>query len=82
MVDAIEGRLNDNQWLGGQQPSKEDSTAFTGLGDACPSADTHPNAHAWYVLTSRFTQAVRDSWPEGGAAPAKEGVSTFGIGPK
>ena len=74
MVDAIESRLNENQWLGGQQPTKEDATAFADLAGKLPSADTHPNAFAWASLVSRFTDAVRGTWPEGGA-PAKEGVS-------
>ncbi len=74
MVDAIESRLTDAQWLGGQQPSKEDASAFAELAGNMPSADTHPNAFAWAMLVSRFTDAVRGSWPEGGA-PAKEGVS-------
>ena len=73
MVDAIESKLNDAVWLGGQQPSKEDATSFAELADKMPSADTHPNAFAWYNLVSRFTEQVRGSWAEG--APAKEGVS-------
>ena len=32
MVDAIESKLGDNCWLGGQQPSKEDAEQFVSLG--------------------------------------------------
>lgn len=75
MVDAIESRLQENQWLGGQQPSKEDAETFKNMAGANPNPDTHPNAFGWWLLVSRFTDAVRGSWTE--AAPAKEaaGVS-------
>jgi hypothetical protein len=68
-MDALEGRLNDAQWLGGQQPSAEDREAFEGLSGAVPSADSHPNTFAWFALVSRFTDDVRKGWD--GAAPAK-----------
>ena len=73
MVDAIESRLGENQWLGGQQPSKEDADEFKGL-DGVPNVDTHPNTFAWYSLVNKFTEAVRGTWAAGSAAPA--GVST------
>merc|ERR1712060_1037719 len=67
MVDAIETKLAQNQWLGGQQPSKEDAESFQGMA-ACP------NACAWWVLCSRFTDDVRGTWTAAAAAaPAKEG---------
>ena len=75
MVDAIESKLADNQWLGGQQPSKEDAEQFVSMSGKAPSVDTHPNAFAWYALVGRFTDDVRNSWAA--AAPAAEkGVST------
>ena len=75
MVDAIESRLAENQWLGGQNPSKEDSEQFVSMAGASPNVDTHPNAFAWFALVSRFTDDVRGSWTA--AAPAAEkGVST------
>ena len=73
MVDAIESRLAENQWLGGQQPSKDDAESYVALGSA-PVCDTHPNAFAWYALVGRFTEAVRGSWAAA-AAPAAAGVS-------
>ena len=73
MVDDIESRLGDNQWLGGQAPSKEDADQFAGLGGQVPNVDTHPNAFAWYSLVGKFTDAVRGGWAAGAAAPA--GVS-------
>ena len=72
MVDAIESRLGENQWLGGQQPSKEDADEFKGLAGV-PNVDTHPNTFAWYSLVNKFTEAVRGTWAAGSAAPA--GVS-------
>ena len=75
MVDAIESRLQDNMWLGGQQPSKEDAEQFVALQNSAPSVDTHPNAFAWFTLVSRFTEAVRGSWTAA-ATPAAEKVSS------
>ena len=74
MVDAIESRLSENQWLGGQAPSKEDSEAFVALAGAVPNTDCHPNAFAWYALVSKFTDAVRGTWVAG-AAPKEAAVS-------
>ena len=73
MVDAIESRLTENMWLGGQTPSQEDASEFTGLAGVIPNVDTHPNAFAWYSLVSKFTDAVRGTWTAAAAAPA--GVS-------
>ena len=73
MVDAIESRLGDNQWLGGQQPSKDDADEFKKLGDTLPNVDTHPNTYAWYSLVAKFTEAVRGGWTAAAATPA--GVS-------
>ena len=73
MVDAIESKLGDNIWLGGQQPSKEDAEQFISLGQA-PNVATHPGAYAWYTLVGRFSDDVRGSWTA--AAPAQAaGVS-------
>ena len=69
MVDALESKLQQNIWLGGQAPSKEDSEAFAKQ-DGAPNVDTHPNAFAWWSLVSKFSEAVRASWAA--AAPAKE----------
>ena len=74
MVDAIESKLGENSWLGGQQPSKDDAVEFTTLAGAYPSVTTHPNAFAWFMLVSRFNEDVRGSWTA--AAPAQAaGVS-------
>ena len=75
MVDAIETRLADNMWLGGQQPSKEDAEQAAALGSA-PNVDTHPNAFAWFTLVSRFTDAVKGTWPAAAAGGA-DAVSNF-----
>ena len=73
MVDAIESRLGENQWLGGQQPSKDDAAEFLGLSGAIPNVDSHPNAFAWYAMVGKFTDAVKSNWAAG-AAPAKGGA--------
>ena len=35
---------------------------------ASPSAETHPNVFAWFCLTWKFSEAVRNSWPAAGGA--------------
>lgn len=45
-----------------------------------PSAETHPNTFAWFVLVQRFNESVRSTWAAAGGAakggdkkaPAKE----------
>ena len=69
-MDALEARLTDAQWLGGQLPSGEDRTAWEGLNGEVPSPDTHPNTFAWWALVSRFTADVRSGWKDSGAAAA------------
>ena len=80
MVDAIESRLGENQWLGGQQPSKDDAAEFTGLSGAIPNVDTHPNAFAWYAMVGKFTDTVKSNWAAG-AAPAKGGADAVSNAP-
>ena len=61
MIDVIESKLEQNQWLGGQLPSKDDAEQFKALASA-PNSETHPNAFAWYILVERFTDEVRGTW--------------------
>ena len=75
-MDALEARLADAQWLGGQLPSAEDRESWEELAGKVPSTDTHPNTFAWWALVSRFTDEVRKTWKEAAgakkAAPKKE----------
>lgn len=68
--DEIEKKLSKDIWVGGQQPTGADREAFDDLSGA-PNAKTHPNTFAWFVLMSKFSPAVRESWA--GGKPAKEG---------
>lgn len=52
-----------------QLPTAADREAFEQLKSSPPSAATHPNTFAWFVLVKRFNESVRATW--GGAAPAK-----------
>ena len=70
LAAEIESKLGDNLWLGGQQPSKDDAEKFTAMGGNAPSADTHPEAYAWFTLVGRFSEEVRNSWTA--AAPAQQ----------
>ena len=63
-MDAIESRLEECMWLGGQQPSSLDAEQLQAIGSEVPSVDTHPNAFAWYSVASKFSDAVKASWPK------------------
>ena len=76
-MDAIESRVSQNQWLGGQQPSQEDAVEFANHNQA-PKVDIHPNAFAWWCLVSRFSEAVRGTW----AAAASDKEVGAGAGKK
>ena len=80
-ADTIEGKLELYDWLGGLQPSKEDAETFASFGDSVPSAETHPNAFAWYSLVNRFSEAVRGTWPVAPQLPAANAVSYVAAAP-
>lgn len=70
MVDAIEKKLNENQWLGGQAPGTADRESFDGLNGKVPDVAKHPSAFSWYCLVSKFTPTVRETWTGGASAAA------------
>ena len=63
-MDAIESRLEECMWLGGQQPSSLDAEQLQAIGSEVPNVDTHPNAYAWYSFASKFSDAAKASWPK------------------
>lgn len=56
-----------------QQPTAADKEAWEVVKANVPSAATHPNTFAWFVLVNRFSEAARNSWTAPQAAPAKGG---------
>eukprot|EP00349_Pseudokeronopsis_sp_Brazil_P000068 CAMPEP_0202956260 /NCGR_PEP_ID=MMETSP1396-20130829/769_1 /ASSEMBLY_ACC=CAM_ASM_000872 /TAXON_ID= /ORGANISM="Pseudokeronopsis sp., Strain Brazil" /LENGTH=225 /DNA_ID=CAMNT_0049673191 /DNA_START=31 /DNA_END=708 /DNA_ORIENTATION=- len=68
----LEQKLEENQFLGGQAPSAADHTAYEALKSTPPSAMEFPNVFAWFVLVSRFTDAIRATWAPAGGAPAAQ----------
>jgi hypothetical protein len=57
-----------------QQPTAADREAWEAVKAHVPSAATHPNTFAWFVLVNRFSEAARNSWTSAqAAAPAKGG---------
>ena len=66
MIDEIEKRLIDDQWIGGKSPSAIDNKKFKALNGQTPSAQSHPNTFAWFCLVSRFTPSCREKWTDGG----------------
>ena len=81
MVDAIEKRLGDSMWLGGQAPGAADREEFEKLGKV-PNANSHPNTFAWYCLVSKFTDAAKAGWTGGAAGKADAGAAAGGKGKK
>ena len=74
LIDDIESKLSSGDqpsFLGGSQPSKEDSDKFVELQNIVPNVETHPHALAWYNLLSIFTEAVRVSWTDISSDPSK-----------
>lgn len=57
-----------------QQPTSADREAYEALKNTPPSAATHPNTFAWWVLIHRFSDAAKATWTGAQpAAPAKGG---------
>ena len=78
-VNALEAKLKNQQWVGGQQPSVADKEAYEGLKAGTVSAETHPHTFAWFCLVFKFSDAVKNSWPAaGGAGGKKEGGKAKG----
>jgi len=73
-ANAIEAKLKNQQWVGGQTPTKEDMDAFKSISGTNLSCETHPCTFAWFALVFKFTDEVKSSWPAAGAgAKGKEG---------
>ena len=66
-ANAIEAKLKNQQWVGGQTPTKEDKEAFEAISGTNLSCETHPYTFAWFALVFKFTDEVKNSWPAAGA---------------
>ena len=71
-ANSIEAALKNQQWVGGQTPTTADNEAFQALASANLSAESHPYAFAWFCLVSKFSDAVRNSWPAAVAGGGKK----------
>lgn len=56
-----------------QQPSAADRDTYEQVKNSAPSVQSHPHTYAWFVLLSRFTDAVRNSWAATAQPAAKGG---------
>jgi hypothetical protein len=56
-----------------QQPTAADREAYEALKSTPPTAASHPNTFAWWVLIHRFSDNVRNSWAGAQPAAAKGG---------
>ena len=72
-VNALEAKLKTQQWVGGQQPTAADKEAYEALKSGTVSAETHPHVFAWFCLVFKFSDAVKNSWPAGGAGGKDKG---------
>lgn len=52
-----------------QLPSIKDKEAFDKVKSTPPTAAAHPNLFAWFCLTSKFTDAVRNTWAQAAGVP-------------
>merc|ERR1712134_143023 len=72
-ANAIEAKLKNQQWVGGQTPTKDDKDAFDAISGTNLSCETHPYTFAWFALVFKFTDEVKNSWPAAGAGGKGEG---------
>lgn len=54
-----------------QAPTSADREAYESLKATPPTAATHPNTFAWFILTGMFTDPIKATWTGAQAAPAK-----------
>ena len=75
MVDlnTLENTLKNQQWVGGQSPTVADKEAFDEVKTMNVTPATHPHVFAWFHLVFKFTDAVKNTWPAGGAAAGGKG---------
>ena len=67
-ANTLESTLKNQQWVGGQTPTAADKEAFEALKTTTISPETHPNVFAWFSLCFKFSDAIKATWPAGGAA--------------
>ena len=72
-INTLEKTLANQQWVGGQLPTAADREAFEAVKTQNVSAETHPNTFAWFTLTWKFSDAVRNSWTGGEPGKAAKG---------
>ena len=70
MTDAntLEGQLKNQQWVGGQAPTAADKEAWEAVKTENIRPDQNPHTFAWFCLVSKFSDAIKNTWPAGGAA--------------
>ena len=59
--DELEIKLKISTWVAGDRQSSEDAKAFAAIKEV-PDPDSHPHTFAWWSITSRYTQEIRNSW--------------------
>ena len=57
MIDEIEQKLVDKQWLEGDEPGEADREAMKIIGKKVPNVSIYPHTFAWYSLASQFKWA-------------------------
>ena len=61
-LNLSEQLLGKMRFLGGNAPSQQDRVALEAIGSEPPNAEFHPHVYAWWSITSRFTEEVKNSW--------------------
>ena len=78
-LDTLETTLKNQQFIGGQAPTKADYDAFLEVKSLNISPETHPYTFGWFCLVWKFNENVMKSWPAaGGAAKGGKGQEKKG----
>ena len=57
----LEKTLSKQPWLGGNAPSSADKDALKDVTEA-PDAEKYPGVFSWYLMVTKFSDAIRNSW--------------------
>merc|ERR1712195_468355 len=71
---ALDARLANSMWLGGNQPSQEDATCAAAIkaGEQDTPTLRYPNAFSWFCMASKFQPHVTATFAAGAAAAVEE----------
>ena len=63
-LNELEKQLTSTVYMNGDKPTSLDRDALQTVGETPPSAEQWPHTFAWWVLASKYSETIRNSWPE------------------